>query len=200
MNPPAETLKPTRPGYDKGLKAATAFNGPQCPFPAGSPEASAWGDGVLDGRKNLAWNVRNAVVTGTTARWISEIVSMDIGVVLGKSLIPFGAEMLIYFRIGFVLADQDIQIPIMSVDDWNGFAKLINRALKGLPLDPSEEHWLDRLAWEEARSFVMTIVGGKFAPEKQVEENPRIEADLRTVIAWLGKSSGEIPYLPPAHP
>ena len=181
-------------GYEHGLKAAAEVTTPPCPFADDSAEHKAWLDGLLDGMTNLAWNVRSCIQAGMTARWMSEAVSMQLGISLGKAIIPFGAEMLIYFRIGFVLCDQNVQLPVMDIDGWRKFANVINRTLKGELMDVAAESPtnLECFAWDVTKSFVLNILDGQHAPADPKQRIAKFECELPKLLAWMGAPSDTI--------
>lgn len=191
MNPITE-LRPA--GYDDGLKAAGHVEQPACPFKPESPSWKAWHDGLIDGNTNIAWNVRSVIMAGQAGRWLSEAVSMELGITVGKSIIPLGAEMLCHFRLGFAINDRNVQIPVLTIDEWKRYANTVQNTLRGQPLDPAgNPSNLECLGWEIARTFVETVLDGTPAPPPdEKNRNPRFDVDMRKLLAWMGAPSGDL--------
>lgn len=195
MNQAPQKQAPTP--FQQGKRAATKWEAPPCPFPADSPAAGEWANGLLDGRKMVAYNVRSSVQCGMTARWVSEAISSQMGMSLGQALLPLGAEALVYFRIGFILQGVEIPLPDEATDYWVDFAKMTNRSMQGKSIEETraETHWLNTLAREQALHFIDLLMHGVFLPS-EVSKGAAFSAQLSDVFQYMGAAYEPKEWLP----
>lgn len=183
--------------YNQGVRDSIQWEPPACPYGPDSTAAGEWGSGWVQGRKNLAHNVKAAVGVGMTARWISESVSSAIAMSIGQALLPMGGEMLIYFRCGFIMQSFEIPLPDETVDHWVEFAMMVNRTMQGRAVHEiaAAPRWINRLAREQALQFIDQIMKGAFMP-REVTKVESFQANLRDVFAFMGGTYEPQDWLP----
>lgn len=186
---------------DRGRRDSILWATPPCPFEDHTTEAGDWANGILKGRKATAWNIRNLIQIGSTCRYVSEAIDSHLAMAVAKSIFVIGAESPVAFRLGFILNSHDWPVPILSIDEWRRIGRCINWGLQGKELAeaglPAEPTWLERMAFLEARDFMLSIIG------HSVPENPKerqFEADTGKLMAWMGGSSPHYSELIPAPP
>jgi hypothetical protein len=185
-NPPKAKRKPS--AYDRGLRDSIEFGPIESPYKRDTEEASQWANGVLQGRKNLIHNSRNAVQSGAAARWISEAVSQPVGIQIGQAVLPLGAELAIYFRVGWILGSLEIDIPATNPIVWRKFVEVVKMSMHGkafADMDANPDSWFLRLANQQALLFVDRLMKGEFVPEHK-QRAPRFECNLAEVLAYMG--------------
>ncbi len=183
---------PPKNPEEQGRMAATKWETPPCPYDAGTADASAWADGLLEGRKAFSWNTRNLVQIGSTCQYLSEAISTALAVGVAKSIFILGGESPVFFRLGFILNSHDHQVPILDVPGWRRIAQVVNRAMQGRALEEigltSEPTWFERIAFMEARSYMLDIIGHP-APSDPTPEQRTFTADTNKLIPWMGAKS-----------
>ncbi len=185
-NPPKAKPKPS--AYDRGLRDSIEFGPVASPYEAHTPEAGEWANGILAGRRNLVHNTRNAVQAGAAARWISEAASQPVGISMGQAMLPLGAELAIYFRLGWILGGLETDIPPTDPAVWREVAKVVKMTMTGkamIDMEVDEFSWMNRLANQQTLLFVDKLMKGEFMPDSKTRA-PRFECKMTDILAYMG--------------
>lgn len=180
---------PKSDAFRQGRSSSTLFATAVCPYAETSKEAGEWADGLLEGRNAFAWNVRGLVGLGSTSKYINDAIATPLAIGLAKGIFHLGAEAPVLWRLGWILASHDAQVPVLDVPAWYRLAKVVNFALAGREIDDHEldpPNWMERIAFLEAKDFQIRIIGFPVAVDARERA---FEADVAKLLQWMGGES-----------